>query len=207
VALPDVEKLKPIQTAVSIFFSMFKCFITKNYVMRNCILLFVLALGLSTTLSAQLQKGTILASGEISFNSTSNSENDDFSSTDFSLTPRAGYFFTDNFVAGALVSFSSSNTEDTNFELEQTMFGFGPFVRYYLDNGLYGEVAYDFVSSTLGDADAVTGSWITPRVGYAAFLNDHVSVEPSIFYSIGGGDLYENVSNFGIAIGFGIYLY
>ena len=37
--------------------------------MRNCILLFILVLGLSTSLSAQLQEGTILASGAISFTS------------------------------------------------------------------------------------------------------------------------------------------
>lgn len=175
--------------------------------MRNCILLFILAMGLSTTLSAQLQQGTILAAGSISFTSESNSENDDYSETNFSLMPRAGYFITDNIAAGASILFSSSSFESTGVESDVSAFGFGPFLRYYLESGLYGEVAFDYVSTTFNDNDAVTGTWITPRVGYAAFLNDHVSVEPSIFYSIGGGDLYENLGRFGIAIGFGIYLY
>ncbi len=175
--------------------------------MRNCILLFIMVLGLSTSLSAQLQEGTILASGAISFTSQSNSDVDDFSRTVFSLTPSAGYFITDNLAGGTSVTFRSSSTESPGFESDATTFGVGPFLRYYLESGLYAELALNFESQTSNDNDAVTGTLLTPRLGYAAFLNDHVSVEPSLFYSIGGGDLYENIGIFGIAIGFGIYLY
>ncbi len=154
-------------------------------------------------LSAQTEKGSMIVGGDLGFSSQSRMNTDETFSQ-FEISPIFGYFVEDNIAAGARLSFVSEKfSEDDD---GSSAFSFGPFARYYTALGIFGEVAYTFTSLTILDRDAVNGSFITPRVGYAAFINDHVSVEPSIYYSLGGGDLYDEINIFGIDVGFNIYL-
>lgn len=168
------------------------------------LLLLFSSLFLFSSLTAQTQKGSLMVGGNVGFSSQSQKDVDGSLNT-LHIAPMAGYFFADRIAGGVRVDFTSvkfSEADDGS-----TYFNFGPFLRYYTTMGIFGELAYQLNSQTILDNDSESGSYLTPRVGYAAFLNDHVSIEPSVYYAIGGGDLYEDLSTFGIDIGFNIYLH
>ncbi|MCB0515062.1 MAG: hypothetical protein R2798_09600 [Chitinophagales bacterium] len=157
-------------------------------------------------LQAQTEQGSLMLGGNLGFSSSSVKDVDG-AVTDFSISPTVGYFVIDNLALGAGFSYVSSKNTLGGADATASAFGFGPFVRYYLENRLFGQLGFDLLSSKANDGDAVNGTWITPRIGYAAFLNDYVSIEPSVYYSIGGGDLYKDWSQFGLSVGFNIYLH
>lgn len=172
--------------------------------MRNLTILFAVVALMTCFLSqAQTEQGELIVGGELGFTSAS-TDGEDGSFNTIMISPSAAYFIIDNLAGGLALNFI--NSKDSEADDGSSVFGIGPFVRYYLDVGVFGELAFDYVSQTILDNDAVTGSWFTPRIGYAAFLNNHVAVEPSVYYAIGGGDLYEDNSIFGLSVAFNIYL-
>jgi hypothetical protein len=88
------------------------------------------------------------------------------------------------------------------------MTGFGLFSRYYVNGKIFFGAGYtsNRVKIDLGSfgEGKATINAVPLEVGYAAFLNPNVSIEPSIGYTIFSGD--GDGSAFGINVGFGIYL-
>lgn len=168
-------------------------------------LVIICVLLLTLTAQAQTSKGSWLIGGSASFVS---SKTGDFDQTDVSISPGAGYFFANNFAAGAGISFASSKQEGDD---ATTLFSFNPFLRYYfLDIGpkakLFGNGSFGFGSAKiLGDSESFT-SWEI-AAGPAIFINQHVAIELSLAYgSVKFNDSDDATNAFGAKVGFQIHL-
>jgi len=155
---------------------------------------------------SQTEQGRILVGvgSNLSFSSQSFEGSDDNFNT-FSAGLGGGYFLIDNFVAGANISFSRSTSEAANFT--SNSFGVGPFVRYYYEQ-FFAEAGVSFSESSSEDdffeSDS-SSNRVNLGLGYAAFINDYIAVEPELNYSIGGGDS-DGVNIFSLRVGLAIYL-
>ncbi len=143
---------------------------------------------------ALIPQGSMMLGGSAGFTMQAADGNDFYI---ISFAPQFGYFVVDNLAIGAAVSVTKMKDIDPSF-------GIGPFVRYYLNNGLFGQVRYEFQSMP-GILDNVTGSAAGIGIGYAAFLNNSISIEPVLFYNRHFGDLGE-FNEFGLQVGVSAYL-
>jgi len=152
------------------------------------------------------------AGSNLGFISSKADNDQDDAESNFSLDVRAGYFVIDNLGVGLDLGFNSTKFGDAT----SSGFGAGPYVRYYLPMKVFGEVGYKFGSekSNSGAPGEDDAKFSTGRlgigVGYAAFLNDNISIEPMVQYAMtsmkpDGGDSV-NGSAFGVLVNFGIYL-
>jgi len=175
---------------------------------------------------AQFEKGRILAGGSVSFSATTNKTKTDNATTtndkttSFDFGPRAGYFFIDNLAAGLGLDFSTTSWKDDGSDNKETRneFVISPFVRYYLQPGIFFQGTYGIgpgnykekTGSTTTSTKYTASNW-SLGAGYAYFLNSNVAVEPFIGYGARSQKVkdpdYKNVdSSFFINIGFQIYL-
>jgi len=160
---------------------------------------------------AQFNKGRILLGGDITFSSTtskttqtgfpSNSANENR----LQLTPKIGYLIIDNLAVGVDVSLITSSGGSSTI----STFLAGPFARYYIKN-LFIEGEYSLGSGKTVGSKTSLNEWLV-GIGYAAFLNDYVAVEPIIEYtnnSIDYKDLNHKstIAGFVVGVGFQIYL-
>lgn len=168
------------------------------------ILLTLLAGCLVFVASAQISQGTVLVGGSSNLGFTSfNEDAGDFSQ--FNLDVRGGYFVIDNLAFGLNLSFANRDFGDFGKETDT---GFGVFGRYYFNGKIFGGVGFNSLNAKFedsnGDEVESTVSVIPIEVGYAAFLNDAVAIEPSLNYSIYGSD--GEGASFGVSVGITVYL-
>ena len=81
-------------------------------------------------------------------------------------------------------------------------FTIGAAGRYYIEqNGIYLNLGlkYQHIGPTVAN-----NIYLTPEVGYCFYINQHVSVEPALYYDMCLND-YSNFSTVGLKIGFGFY--
>ncbi len=145
--------------------------------MKKTIFALLLALSLGTIAQAQLvDKGTVMAGGSLEL-TTKNKDNV------FIINPMLGYFFADNAALGASLSYSSITKLNT--------FSVGPFARYYFNFGLFAHTGINFShvesAERKNDFDFVFG------LGYAAFLNDNVALEPLFTVNLLDGAAYTRL--------------
>jgi outer membrane protein len=175
------------------------------------------ALVLGTAAMAQTDKGGWMfgAGSDFGFTSSKADNDQDDSETNISLNARAGYFLIDNLAAGLDISFENSSFGDAS----SSQVLVGPYVRYFLPMKVFAEANFGFGSAKseidfgapIGTVEVKTGvTAIGLGVGYAAFLNDHVSIEPMVRYVMTSqkpeeGDSVSG-SGFGLMVNFGIYL-
>lgn len=167
--------------------------------MRKFIVSFCITL-CSVLTFGQTEQRDWLVGGNFALNTSRN--------TTISLTPAAGYFFLNNFAAGGTFQLSYNKTGDN----KTTVFGFGPFARYYFGKkDLKPFIATEYIftsnkfdnpnfSSTVNGADFFIGP------GLAAFVNEHVAIETIVGYV--NSKVSDVPSDGGVAvrIGFQIYL-
>ena len=111
----------------------------------------------------------ILLSGGSAFLYQNSFENDYFnSSTNFSISSGIGAFLSKNFVIGASLAISSSNTNNTS----STLTVFGPFMRGYINN-FYSEAAI-----ALSEDVNVTSL----ALGYQINITNSISLNPNFIY-------------------------
>ncbi|WP_397363549.1 autotransporter domain-containing protein [Olleya sp. R77988] len=139
-------------------------------------------------------QGNFLANGSLGIISTSETAKFDGNSSkvgstfQITATPKAGYFITDNIVAGLEleVRTSTSKIEGIDEDTVTNLIGVGPFARYFFDNGLFAEATVSLgsskTSSLFGDIESSIFA-IRGTAGYAFFLGDHISIEPAINYT------------------------
>lgn len=145
--------------------------------------------------SAQISQGTILVGASTNAGYTSYNEDvGDYSQ--FNISLKGGYFVAENFVLG--INFGYTKIEEAS---ETTVGAFG---RYYVNGKFFAGVGFNSTSIDFGGDSNASVTTIPLEVGYAAFINDVVAIEPSLNYTIIGGDL-EGAS-FGLNIGLSIYL-
>jgi len=145
--------------------------------MKKTIFALLVMLGMATGLHAQLiDEGTIMAGGSLEF-TTENEDNV------FILNPMLGYSFVDKTMLGASVSYSSIS--------KLNAFSIGPFARYYFNFGLFAHAGLNFEhmeqAENENDLDFLLG------LGYAAFLNDNVALEPLFTVHLLDGDAYTRL--------------
>jgi hypothetical protein len=113
------------------------------------------------------------------------------STTSWFLNPVLGYFIADDLAIGTGLTLG-----DSGFEGSETLFGVGPFVRYYVTDPIFIQVGGSFILNEGG------GSSIGASVGYSWFLNDGLAIEPALYFQSYGneGDALDGTS-FGLSIG------
>ena len=169
-------------------------------------------------------KGHFIVDGSASFsinNSESEGEGGVSKSNSFGLgiSPKAAYFVIDQLALGVETFFGYSDREFTNSAGEKTSgnstgISVGPFARYYLANGLFGEASVGIGTNRSKSEGNVSNSdsfRYQFGVGYAIFLGSQVSVEPIVSYrhskNTNDRSSVTNTNNgFSLGAGFTIYL-
>lgn len=163
-----------------------------------------IALGFSTVqANAQIKEGTVLAGGGLSLdfgthknerpgNNQNTTVTVETRYTNFTFNPKVGYFFTDALALGLNLNVNT-NTEknkDNGIRSTNSSHTFGVFGRYYFPQKLFleGEIGLGRQSYNGEDFQNKIFAY-SLGVGYAAFLNDHVALEPMIRYQ---GTHYTN---------------
>ncbi|HEX6915940.1 MAG TPA: hypothetical protein VF145_11905 [Chitinophagaceae bacterium] len=141
----------------------------------------------ATAVKAQTEKGNVMIGGSIQFQSSEGS-------TIFMADPNVGFFFANNFAAGAQLTLISG--EGT------TIWGIGPYVRGYFGKSMKGKVFAQAGASFAGISDGGgSTSAFQGKLGYAYFLNKNVAMEFAANFMAGEGSTV-----FGMGIGFQIHL-
>jgi hypothetical protein len=155
--------------------------------------------------SAQTEMGNWLVGGNLQLNTAKNN-------TTIGVSPTAGYFFADNFAAGAMLDinyYNGANTSNTNL-------GFGPFARYYFGTSntrplVQGSWNYLSIKDKIDNPSSSTtlnGSQFFLGGGLAGFINRNVALEAlagynHIKYRHAGDD---GSGGFLFKVGFQVYL-
>jgi hypothetical protein len=179
---------------------------------------------------AQFNQGRYLVGGSLGFSAvTHKSDNGTTTtttgkSTSFSLSPDVGYFVIDNLAVGASLSLATSSykSDGSSDKSNSSSVTIAPFVRYYLDPGIFFQGFVGGGSATNKDTYSTGQTTITTTTktgiltwglgaGYAYFLNDYVAIEPLVQYSSYARKNKDNDNrsiNGGISlnVGFQIYL-
>lgn len=128
------------------------------------------------------------------------------------LNFKSGYFIGHDFAVGlalALNHDSYSVTIDNEKEkFRRTFLLGGPFTRYYLDNGFFGELALKGGLLNFSSGDKTNLFEGSIGIGYAFFINEKISFEPllSFRYNREWDSSGANVT-LGPLLGFGIQAY
>jgi hypothetical protein len=167
----------------------------KKLITILCAVLITIGLSAQTTDQGSMLVGT---SSNLSYSSFTPDGGDD-SENVMTLSGQYGYFFTDNLCGGVGINYMSSDGESAT--------GFGLFGRYYfLEGKMYGHLGYDMGDYIIGGMFAIEDySAINLGVGYCAWLNDNVTLEPGLMYSMQSVDGETLGATLGIKVGFGIY--
>jgi outer membrane protein len=141
----------------------------------------------STVLSAQ-DKGFIKGDRFISgaFRMASSSEGD-IENSIFEISPRLGYFITENFALGGRLIYQHRESENAiNNTFEYTSYGAGSFGRYYFTPqnqfSLYGQISFDYIRSENSASDAAFNNF---AFGLGGGLNYFVSKRFSLEANLG----------------------
>ena len=140
-------------------------------------------------------KGSFLASGSFSINATTSKRTFGESSSKTNIfgiiaSPKAGYYIMDNLAVGLALEIGASSEKADDSKVTSTSLGVGPFARYHLDNGIFGE-AGAIIGSTKQTqesggfaADELKSNVFGFRAGggYSFFIGNHIAIEPAVYY-------------------------
>ena len=110
------------------------------------------------------------------------------------LSAEAGYFFADSWQVRGYAGYTYRQDAQNDIEL-----GLG--VRYHiLQNGIFlgAGAAYQHQKPNYNDL------LVPIEIGYTFYLNNHVAIEPSLYYKMSVND-FDDGSTVGLKIGFGLY--
>lgn len=156
------------------------------------IALFVVALVMSVTASAQFEQGkgylgASLTNIDLSYNGLNKGH--------FGLGAKAGYLIADDWML--LGQLDYQKTKDVPYSLT-----LGPGIRYYIQqNGLYMGA-----SALFKHAEDYNDFMPSIQIGYAFFISRTVTFEPEVYYEHSFKD-HSNYSTAGIRLGVGVYLF
>ncbi len=153
--------------------------------------LFVVAMVVSLTASAQFEKGKGYLGASLSGIDIS-SQSKEFH---LGLSAKAGYLFQDNLMALAEVGLD-------HWQSSPDVFTLGASARYYIvQNGLYLGAGLKFKHADSSYDDVLPGV----QVGYAFFLSRTVTIEPELYFDISTKSF--DYSSYGLRVGIGVYLF
>ena len=174
------------------------------------IMILMAAAVLGTSAMAQTDQGTWMfgAGSNLGFTSGKIDNDQEDATTNIALDVRGGYFIIDNLAVGLDIGFGSQSEGDYS----ESQIGVGPYLRYYLmESKLFGQAGFQFQTASSDGDNLGSGSAIGLGAGYAAWLNDNITIEPLVSYNMTsfkyeGADESAKGGNFGLMINFGIYL-
>ena len=168
-------------------------------------------------------KGHFIVDGSVYFSiNNSKSEQDGFETENntfaFGISPKAAYIIIDNLALGLETSFTYADMEFTNTEGSESSsnssgISVGPFLRYYLSNGFFGQASLGFGTAKSNSSDFETKNDVFRYqlgIGYAIFLNQHTSIEPLISYKYNkttSDQSTSEITNNGFTLGAGFTIY
>lgn len=177
----------------------------------------------SSLVRAKVKHGSLLLGGNMqgSYTFISNEQNSsgqkqDSRRIDFNLRAKNGYFVREDFVVGLDLSVLHQSTKLTSVSDEgqiprkETFIMAGPFARYYLLNGVFGELTMLSGLHNFNDVNrkfkALEGGI---GIGYAYFINKQFSLEPvlSFRYFRKVDREGRSYTELGPMIGFGLQAY
>ncbi len=127
-------------------------------------------------------EGSIMLEGGLGFN-TSKDKNTDTKTNGFSISPKIGYFVTEDFAVGVEASYTSSTTEIAGTDIKDNKgFGAGVFARYYfLDLGkrfkTYTELGVGYASNKDKIADVkADGFGAGLNLGINYFVTENIAI-------------------------------
>jgi hypothetical protein len=170
--------------------------------------------------NAKVKHGSILVGGTLSGFAYKTSDNlhspnnlqQDGRNIQVNLQSKNGYFVINDLALGLNLNIfheSKKITSDPEQEaFRETYFMAGPFARYYLVNGIFGELGASLGKHNFSDGFQSNLLEGTIGVGYAFFFNEKFSIEPLVsfryFRQTKGSNTY---STFGPLVGVGFQAY
>jgi hypothetical protein len=158
--------------------------------MRKKIVLLAMTVMMALTASAQFEEGKSYIGASftgLDFNYSGSSK---FSG---GMSAQVGYFFLDDLMLLAEGSYQRNGVVKTND------FTFGVGGRYYIEqNGIYLGANLKYLHNNHNYNDVLPGV----EVGYAFFIDGHVTVEPALYYQQSFKN-HSDYSKVGFRIGFG----
>ncbi|MFC5270274.1 outer membrane beta-barrel protein [Adhaeribacter terreus] len=175
----------------------------------------------SSLISAKIKDGSIMLGGNLGASyqkfsrenlNTKKKETGDLIEVRFAT--KTGYFFLPDFAVGinAAVEHTSINIDSTRFGAKNTYLLAGPFVRYYLNNGLFGELNVNAGVNTVKGGNKTDIKSAAVGIGYAYFLNDRIAIEPLLSFNYVQGRVDNPTFNtkdsqFGPVLNIGVQAY
>ena len=138
-------------------------------------------------------------------------------STGITFTPKVGFFITDGIAIGLDADINSTTDKNKNNNVKSTSsyFTVGPFARYYFPVNLFIEGGAGFGNGKnikeVNYAETKVFKY-SVGAGFAAFLNDHVALEPMVRYNglnftnSSNSDFKTKNSGLQVSLGLQIYL-
>lgn len=153
-----------------------------------------------SVLTAQTDKGAIMAGGQLSLNTNKGGSS-------FRFNPQLGFFVADNFAVGGEMNmdFSKAGT------VKSSELGLGPFARYYFGKAqtkpfLVSSANYVTVTTKSNNLEVNSTGWsFLFGVGFAAFLNRNIAVEGISGYRYANYSNTEGAGGFSLSVGFQLY--
>ncbi|RXJ51381.1 outer membrane beta-barrel protein [Gelidibacter gilvus] len=128
------------------------------------------------------EEGSIMLEGGLGFNTTNN-KNSDTKTSGFTISPKVGYFLTEDFAVGVEGLYASSTREVAGIDTgDNKSFGAGVFARYYfLDLGkrfkTYTELGLGYVSNKDKIADVkADGFGAGLNLGINYFVTENIAI-------------------------------
>lgn len=172
-----------------------------TFMKTKLLVLSLVALLAGNAAVAQFEQGTtyVAAGSNLGF-SSSKTDGPGDALNSFNIGGKVGGFVSDNFLLGALIDYEKLSQGSSDLSI--TTLGF--FGRFYGDSGFFLGAGYNSSKAKVdGNSGTAVGS-IPIEIGYAAFIRDALTIEPSLSYALGTGDVKTNT--LGINLAFGIYL-
>jgi len=162
--------------------------------MKKIILSLLLA-AVTIGASAQFEKGTKYANASLTGFGLDYCKAGGFH---IGIAAGGGYFIADSWMLMGQIGWNHQGSFNE--------FNLGLGGRYYMrDNGLFfsGTVRYGLNSAGNG-APVDHNAYLTPEVGYCFYLNDHVSIEPSVYLDMCLNH-FKDYTRVGLKVSFGYY--
>ncbi len=130
----------------------------------------------------------------------------------FNVRMKNGYFLDHDFALGLDITLEherlSVNTDRDVAKFRRTVMLAGPFARYFLDNGVFGDLSLGAGLLNFSTGDKTNLFQGTLSIGYAYFINEKISLEPTLSFRY-----YKEWRNgqanttLGPVLGFGVQAY
>ncbi|MFV0572584.1 MAG: outer membrane beta-barrel protein [Xanthomarina gelatinilytica] len=177
--------------------------------MKSNTLFFLLAITISLTAKAQINKNNWLVGGDIAFSYSKSKPESTVDSKTFNLnaSPNVGYFFWNKLAFGARFDYTLSRTKNDSGTSKFDRFLLSPFARYYFLNT--DKMANPFLESSYRFSlmNENNSKEFSAKGGIAIFLNSSVAFEISLNYLNSTTNNTTFVGNQTLLLGFGIQVH